>query len=167
MTSNTCTDILVRQHQAGVWRYLRLLGCDDATADDLTQETFLAMMRVPFTDHDPRATAAWLRKKACFLFLEQVRTGRRRRETRLAGMADEVYAEYAGDDDGRGYLQALRECLAGLPPRSRQAVELRYGARSGREEMAALLGLRPNGVKTLLQRVRAQLRTCIERKIRR
>ena len=39
---------LVRQHQAGVWRYLRFLGCDRPLADDLTQETFLAVLETPF-----------------------------------------------------------------------------------------------------------------------
>lgn len=34
---------LVRAHQAGVWRYLRFLGCHPDEADDLTQETFLAL----------------------------------------------------------------------------------------------------------------------------
>jgi len=32
---------LVRAHQAGVWRYLRFLGCEPSEADDLVQETFL------------------------------------------------------------------------------------------------------------------------------
>src|SRR5947199_10741474 len=32
-------------HRLGIWRYLRFLGCDDAAADDLTQETFLAIAR--------------------------------------------------------------------------------------------------------------------------
>jgi len=27
---------IIETHQAGVWRYLRFLGCDEAQADDLT-----------------------------------------------------------------------------------------------------------------------------------
>ena len=49
---------MIRQHQAGVWRYLRVLGCDSAGADDLTQETFLAVLQKPFQDYNPAATAA-------------------------------------------------------------------------------------------------------------
>ena len=36
---------LVTLHQAGVWRYLRALGCDASLADDLTQDTFLEAWR--------------------------------------------------------------------------------------------------------------------------
>jgi RNA polymerase sigma-70 factor (ECF subfamily) len=167
MTSLTCNDTIVRRHQASVWRYLRLLGCDDATADDLTQETFIAFMRADFEHVSDRATASWLRKKARFLFLDQVRKSDRRRETAMADAADEVWEEYAGDDDGGDYREALRECVAALPPRSRLALQYRYSARLGREETAVRLGLKPNGVKTLLQRIRASLRKCVERKIRR
>ena len=41
---------LVREHQAGVWRYLRVLGCPATEAEDLTQETFLAVLTRPFHD---------------------------------------------------------------------------------------------------------------------
>ena len=46
---------LVRSYQAGVWRYLRFLGAEDALADDLTQETFLTIWKRPFVDHTPAA----------------------------------------------------------------------------------------------------------------
>jgi RNA polymerase sigma-70 factor, ECF subfamily len=167
MITEARTDIIVRRHRLGVWRYLRLLGCDGPTADDLAQETFLALMRTSFEDRDPRATAAWLRRKARFIFLEHIRKNRRRRETRLADMTDAVWDEYAGDDGGEGYRHALRECLALLPPRSRQVIEFRYGGGVGRDEIAERIGLKPNGVKTLLQRIRAKLRQCVEGKLRR
>ena len=34
----------VRAHQAAVWRYLRVLGCEPDDADDLTQDTFVAVL---------------------------------------------------------------------------------------------------------------------------
>src|SRR5262245_36527973 len=52
---------LVLHHQAGVWRYVRFLGADAAEADDLTQETFLALARAEFVEHDERQTAGYLR----------------------------------------------------------------------------------------------------------
>ena len=55
---------LVETYQAGIWRYLRALGCSVAEADDLTQETFLAVFQRPFDDFDPRATGAYLRRVA-------------------------------------------------------------------------------------------------------
>ena len=44
---------LVQQHQAEVWRYLRFLGATAELADDLTQETFLQLLRAPFEDRGP------------------------------------------------------------------------------------------------------------------
>lgn len=159
-------DDLVRGHQAGLWRYLRLLGCDGPTADDLAQETFLAMLRLPFEVRSDGETAAWLRTKARFLWLERVRTEARRRETALADATDEVWAEVAGGDGGESYRRALERCLKGLPERSRTAIELRYRERASREEMARRLSLKANGVKTLLQRIRAGLRRCVEKAVR-
>jgi RNA polymerase sigma-70 factor (ECF subfamily) len=167
MTAEIVMETVVRRHRAGLWRYLRLLGCDGPTADDLVQETFLALMDASFEERDPRATAAWLRKKARFLFLSGLRRRVRRREARLAEIAEEVWVECAGEDGGDGYLGALRDCLDTLPPRSRRAVELRYGSRTSREEMARSLEMKPNGVKTLLSRIRGILRTCVEERMAR
>jgi hypothetical protein len=60
---------LVRKHQAGVWRYLRFLGCDEARADDLTQETFLAVLKGSFQQRGEAETAAYLRTVARSRFL--------------------------------------------------------------------------------------------------
>jgi hypothetical protein len=48
-------------HRLGIWRYLRFLGCDDAAADDLTQETFLAMARGAGNGEAGRDVPAYLR----------------------------------------------------------------------------------------------------------
>jgi RNA polymerase sigma-70 factor (ECF subfamily) len=69
---------LVRLHQAGIWRYLRFLGCDEARADDLTQETFLAVHRRPFHQRGAAATAAYLRTVARHQYLMALRHDRRR-----------------------------------------------------------------------------------------
>ena len=50
---------IVRAHQAGLWRYLRYLGCSAHEAEDLTQEVLLAVLRRPFEDHGEKATAAF------------------------------------------------------------------------------------------------------------
>ena len=55
---------LVETHQAGVWRYLRALGCDPSMADDVTQDTFLTVLQKPFQQYSRAATAAFLRRVA-------------------------------------------------------------------------------------------------------
>src|SRR5687768_1521864 len=60
---------LIETHQAGIWRYLRALGCENALAEDLTQETFLAVLQRPFQELSGAATAAYLRTTAHHLLI--------------------------------------------------------------------------------------------------
>jgi DNA-directed RNA polymerase specialized sigma24 family protein len=63
-------------------------------------------------------------------------------------------------------VDALRDCVEQLESRSRMAVDLQYRVEAGREAIAAALGMKPDGVKTLLRRVRQVLRECVERKLK-
>jgi RNA polymerase sigma-70 factor (ECF subfamily) len=158
---------LVHRHQAGVWRYMRFLGADAAEADDLTQETFLALARAEFIERDERQTAGYLRVVARNQLLAL-----RRRENREVGTveleaADSVWAAATGPDGSlAGYLDALRECVQQLEGRAREAIELHYQKRAGREAIARRLEMQPDGVKTLLRRTRQVLRECVERKLK-
>ena len=154
---------LVRTHQAGLWRYLRFLGCDAATAEDLVQETFVAVWKKPFEDRG--ATAAYLRQVAKNRFLMAVRRKRVRPAFQQLGEADEAWDAYAGDDDGAAYRDALAECVEELKPRQRQGVELFYREHQSRDGIAAALGMTADGVKTLLRRAREALRVCVEGRV--
>ena len=161
-------DALVRAHAEALRRYLRLHGCDPALADDLAQETFMHALVKPFEDRGPAATAAYLRSVARFRFLEHQRSLGKRREVELERAADAVDAVWSAnerDDEGEGYCEALRECLKRLTGRARKALRLRYGESMSRSQIAVELGLAENGLKTLLQRSRAGLRDCINRKL--
>jgi RNA polymerase sigma-70 factor (ECF subfamily) len=153
---------LVREHQAGVWRYLRVLGCPAAEAEDLTQETFLAVLTKPFHDYNRQATAAYLRQVARNLFISG-----RRRAVAVAELdeAEAAWLQWAVKDDGQELMDALQACLQKLTDRARQALDLRFGRQSPRAEIAAALGLSEDGAKNLMQRAKQQLRACIEKAI--
>jgi RNA polymerase sigma-70 factor (ECF subfamily) len=156
---------LVHRHQAGVWRYVRFLGADTAEADDLTQETFLALARAEFVERDDRQTAGYLRVVARNQLLALRRKQHREISTVDLEAADSIWAAAAGPDGSlANYLEALRECLEQLEGRARQAIDLQYHDRLGRDAIAAQLGMQPDGVKTLLRRTRDVLRACVERK---
>jgi RNA polymerase sigma-70 factor (ECF subfamily) len=158
---------LVERHQSGVWRYLRFLGARATEADDLTQETFLALARGQFVERDERQTAGYLRAAARNQLLALRRRQNREVSTVQLEAADSVWAAAAGRDGGlTRYLDALRGCLEELEGRARLAINLHYRARAGREAIAAQLNMQPDGVKTLLRRTRDLLRGCIERKIK-
>lgn len=158
-------EAFVRRHQGAVWRFLRALGCPAHEADDLTQDTFLLALDRRQHQRDDAAAAAFLRQTAKHLWLHRRRDDRRRAE-RLLAAADQLWRQDCERDDGAGWLAALELCLQQLEARSRRALELVYGERASRAELAAALGLGEHGARTLLQRVRAFLRDCIERRRR-
>ncbi len=156
---------LVRSHQAGVWRYLRYLGCPTAEADDLTQDTFLAVFRDGFEDRSSEQTAAYLRTVARNRLLAVRRSRKKAPEVDLAA-AEAVWAETVGDRGMDDYLVALEDCLeVGVTPRVRRALELLYRDRLSRDQIAQQLEMAVEGVKTLLRRARSVLRECVERKL--
>jgi RNA polymerase sigma-70 factor (ECF subfamily) len=157
--------LLIQQHQAGLWRYLRSLGCEAALAEDLVQETFLVLLEKPFTDHGSAATTAYLRKIALHRFISwQRRAGR---VVALANLEEitNTWQRLASDDQGESMLAALRDCLGLLTPRARQALEMRFQEEQSRESIAANLEITEHGAKNLMQRAKQQLRTCVEQKI--
>jgi RNA polymerase sigma-70 factor (ECF subfamily) len=156
---------LIATHQAGVWRYLRVLGCDAALADDLTQETFLRILDHPFEQVHEAATGAYLRRTAHNLFVSHKRReGKAADAARLDAVAAD-WSRWAERDGGEELLAALRECLPGLTERARSALEMRFRDRSSRAEIAAALGLTEHGARNLMQRAKQQLRECIDRKL--
>lgn len=158
---------LVREHQADLWRYLRYLGCEASEADDLVQETFLALVRKPPRLRDPGAMAGYLRTAARNQLLMLRRHQGRDLATADLELAENVWAEATEHSRWSDWLDALRECLmTAVTERSRKAIDLFYRERMGRAEIARQLGMATDGVKTLLRRARSALRTCVERKLR-
>ncbi|MGD9635365.1 MAG: sigma-70 family RNA polymerase sigma factor [Pirellulales bacterium] len=163
----TCSLVgLIQRHQAGIWRYVRYLGATASEADDLTQETFLAVARSDFEERDLQQTAAYLRSVARNQLLVLRRRQRRQVSTVEVEAAEAVWAASAGEDGSLSdYLAALRECTDELSGRPRDAIELHYRSGASREAIAERLEMKPDGVKSLLRRTRELLRECVERKI--
>ena len=89
---------LIETYQAGVWRYLRAMGCEASLADDLTQETFLAILQRPFNDVSPAATNAYLRKTALNLLISHERRAGRVRTVENVEQLDQEWMRWIGDD---------------------------------------------------------------------
>lgn len=157
---------LIETYQAGVWRYLRALGCEAALAEDLTQDTFLAVLQRPFQDINPAATAAYLRRTAFNLFISQRRRAGKVTAVEDVEELDRTWTDWAGDDGGEAMLDVLRDCLQGLTVRARTALEMRFREESSRAEIAAALEITEHGAKNLMQRAKAQLRDCMDSKLK-
>jgi RNA polymerase sigma-70 factor (ECF subfamily) len=159
---------LIKRHQHGVWRYLRMLGCDTATADDLTQETFLRVLRrKSFVQHNDAATSGYLRRTAYNLLVSRHRKWGRVQTVAEPGMLDVIWERWAGKDlSGDFAVDALRDCLATLTDRAQMALRMRFAEDASRVEIGEALGITDHGARNLMQRAKQQLRHCVEEKLR-
>lgn len=157
---------LIRSHQVGVWRYLRALGCESALAEDLTQDTFLAVLQRPFQEMSAAATSAYLRKTALNMLISHQRRLGRLRSVEDIEQLDRTWTRWAGDDHGEAVLDHLRDCLQHLTERARQALWMRFSGEHTRIEIGSALGISEHGAKNLMQRAKQQLRRCLENKLK-
>lgn len=164
MPGNIDLEALVRRHQVGLWRYLQALGAPADLAEDLLQDTFLVAIERLHDDRGEAAAATFLRQTAKHLLMRR-RRDHGRRQAILLELADQAWQRDCAADDGERWLASLRACVDGLDGRASEVVQRFYGQGLDRAALAAAMGMKENGVKTLLQRVRAVLRACIEKRI--
>ena len=156
---------LVRRHQASVRGFLLFLGCPSSMVDDLVQDAFLAVFDARFEERSEAATGAYLRTVARNLFLKAMRRERLHAAAIEYEGAERTWVEFEADDEGDGYLAALRQCLESVQGRAREVLGLRYRSNLVRTAIAGRLGMSESGVKSVLVRTRKRLRECIERKL--
>lgn len=167
MTAAPSAEEIIHAHQRHVWRFLVALGCRAPDADDLTQETFLQLLRADFRYENPAGTASYLCKIAKNLFISAVR---RRKLAVMVNNLDDAETQWAAFEaelpfDAR--VDHLRNCLQTLEERARRAIDMRYRLDAPREQIARELGLAESGVKALLERLRERLKECVQRKMSR
>ena len=163
-------EILVRENADMLIAYIRSSTRDDAVADDIFQETMLtAWRRLGDYDKD-RPFGPWLRGIAARILLAHHRKAARDfavcDEETLDGFSQrfETLDRLPGDafDDK---LEALRDCLQKLPEQYREPIRLRYGEDIGVGGIVERMGLAAETVKKRLQRAKARLLDCINRKL--
>ncbi len=74
-------------------------------------------------------------------------------------------ADENADDEWQRRQQALDDCVAALPEKSRRMLSLRYEARKSVEEVARTTGQSFDAVTKSLYRLRQVLTDCVERKL--
>jgi RNA polymerase sigma-70 factor (ECF subfamily) len=160
-------DAWVRHHQVRAWRYVRLRGCPADLADDLVQEALMAGLQKGIGAEPHERAQAWLRSALDNLWLMHLRSEGRRVRRHDRAIAERALHQCAPQDDGTAWLQALRGCLLQLDGRARRLLDLHYGEGASRQAIAAEFGIRANGVKAFLRRIRGILRDCVLRTLRR
>jgi len=165
-------EILAKEHEQMLYAYLRSVIYDPHAAEDLYQEALLvAWNRLPDYDKE-RPFGAWLRGIARNLVLAHCRKHGRNRvlafnDELLDGVAakfDDLEADLPGDWDVK--LEALRQCMGSLGPQDREVVTRHYQSDEDCQTISSGTGLGVEVVKKRLQRARAALADCIQRRSR-
>ena len=138
-------DEILRRYEREILRYLVRLSGDREDGADLFQETWLRAYRAyPRLKADSDARA-WLYAIAVNLYRNRARDGARRARVIVAEDRENPAAEGIGarrtlnGNDGYAAVH-LRELLAALPARQREAMQLRYFAGLDYAEIAAAMG---------------------------
>jgi len=134
---------------------------DDRTAaEDLVQEAFIRLARSAHRIRETEKAAAYLRSIVINLARDHNRRGLVSLRHRPPAVGDEPSAEEEASrlESRREVVRALRA----LPHRQRECLALRYYLELPVEEIAALLGLSANSVKTHLQRGLRGMATILE-----
>jgi RNA polymerase sigma-70 factor, ECF subfamily len=153
--------------QPAVANYVHALIRDPAGAKDLIQETALVLLR-RFPEYDEqRPFLPWALGVARF----QVLGYRRDAARSLVTFDDDLLEQFTGTwaEVAPGLSDeavALQTCVERLAQRARQLVHWRYFDALGSEEIAQRIGSNPGTVRVTLQRIREQLRKCVERQLR-
>jgi RNA polymerase sigma-70 factor, ECF subfamily len=158
---------LVREHQAGVRAFLRSMGVDAASVDDLAQETFLVAYR-KLDDRDAdRNAGPWLRGIARHLAANELRKAGRRSRLIARGLADLLIdrAEPDRETSSEEWIEVMRACLRELPDAGRDLLVRRYADGEPAEAMAARLQVRADALRQKLLRLRQVVKGCVERKM--
>jgi RNA polymerase sigma-70 factor, ECF subfamily len=150
--------LLFARHHVRVYRFvLRLVG-DTGTAEDVVSEVFLDVWRQADRFEERSAVSTWLLAIARFKALS---TLRKRPE---AGLDEETAATIEDTSDDPEVVaqktdktEILRKCLAMLSPEHREIVDLVYYHEKSVEEVAAIVKIPENTVKTRMFYARKKL----------
>ncbi len=133
----------------------------DADAQDVVQDTFIALLGCSKRFRDREHLRAWLLRVALNRCRELGRSAWRRRVQTVDDpyLLDAAGAECAGDDPlERLAGNPVWEALARLPEKLRAAAQLHYVEGLSCKEVARVLGVPAATVRTRLYRARAALR---------
>lgn len=149
---------LIGRHQVRLFRFLMRLVRNEAQAEELTNEVFMEVWRNAGRYEGRSQVGTWV------LSIGRNRPISRMRKRRELGWDEDAASEIADDeDDPEVSLQkqdkatALRRCLSGLSNEHREIVDLVYYQEKSVGEVAEIVGIPQNTVKTRLFYARKKL----------
>ena len=150
--------VLFARHHVRVFRFVLRLVRNEAAAEDLISEVFLDVWRQAGKFEGRAAVSTWLLAIARFKALTVLR---RKPEQELDEDTAETIEDTADTPDvaleKKDKSALIRECLAGLSAEHREIIDLVYYHEKSVEEVAEIVGIPENTVKTRMFYARKKL----------
>lgn len=147
---------------------------DAHAAEDVIQEVWVRLAAELGKGNAIENQPAWCRGVARNLVLKHWRTQKTAKVVADSEVMEAFLAQVetafseaddAAEDEWQRRQQALDDCVAALPEKSRRMLSLRYEARKSIEEVARTTGQSFDAVTKSLYRLRQALTDCVERKL--
>ena len=180
--SPPATETWVANYGDMLFRYVRLRVRDDATAEELVQETFLAALQGLKNFSGQSSFGTWLVGILKHKLIDRLR---RQGREKSAEMDDDSAVNGMFNSFGHWTSMAtphawrsspeelaqqadtqrlLRLCMEALPGRYREVFVMRVMDEIETDEICKILQLNPNNLYMMLHRARLRLRACLESK---
>lgn len=161
----TAFELLYERHWSAVYSYAWLLARNVPDAEDITQESFLVLLRKPAAFDPARAQLrTWL-----IAVVRRQYWGRARNSARETDSDDLDRSEIKpGFDEELIQLEraeAIRQAVGALPPLQREALYLFEFEGLSLAEIASILKIEANAVKARLHRARQQLKQLLTKEM--
>ncbi len=147
-----------------LWAYAARVSGDRALADDLVQECYYRFLRAKLPEMDEAQRRNYLFRIATNLLRDEWRRGGRQRgRTPLT----EVAETYSTNERTAEKVQARSDLaggLADLRPRDRQLLWMAYAEGAKHDEIAGMMGLKPQSIRLLLFRARHKLAAALRKR---
>ena len=150
--------VLFARHQVRVYRFVLRLVRDQSVAEELVGEVFLDVWRQAGRFEARSTASTWLLAIARYKALSALR----RRTDQELDDDKAATIEDPGDSPEVAVLKknkgdALRQCLTALTPEHREIIDLVYYHEKSVEEVAQIVGIGENTVKTRMFYARKRL----------
>jgi RNA polymerase sigma-70 factor (ECF subfamily) len=144
--------LLVERHQTPIRNYLRrLMVNDDAGADDLAQDTFLAAFQKMASWNNTAKLSTWLHKIAYFKFLDYIRKHKRMHVVPDVPISGDGLHDTTDDEIMARHMMSL------LNEKDRAVLTLAYGAGMSHAEIARVVDKPLGSVKAQIHRAKLKI----------
>lgn len=167
--------LLFERYYDQVYRFFRRKGLPSEDCRDLTQETFFSVYKGVGELRDAAQFESWLYRIAKNVYFNEMERRGAKKRTALQVSLEEQWAQpserdpeiaWAGGGGGdpmeivleKERLKKLREAMQELPPQMQRAVYLRVVKELSVQEIAAVLNVSVNTVKSHLHQARRALK---------